>query len=1272
MGYFSSHNHTHFSNFRLLDATNRPKDLFERAIELGLTGFAVTDHEALSAHFEIMQYRDKLIKEGRIDDSFTVAFGDECYLVDEIGMGIKYPHWLLIAKDEKGHRILREISTTAWENFYFDRGMERVPVTKKQIEEIMDRNNGKGHLIATSACLGGELGSCALDIKAELEIPLGTPDESLILDKKQQMEDYVLWNKEIFGEDFYIELAPNDKEDQRFSNKMLSQVAKAYDIKTIFATDSHYLSLDDQDMHRAFLNSKEGEREVDEFYSTAYMMSLETVWEFMNLDFEKDYFMEMVSNLEGIRKQIKHFSLVREQEIPKVKVAVPSLSGAIDLKDVSERESIKTLLRSKDEQDLFWIRTCLNQLKVRDKWNDLYLDILNLEAGVIVSISNRLNQSMASYYNTARRLIEIMWDEGDTLVGTSRGSAMAFVSNWLLDITQIDPVPFSIPYWRHLSESRPELPDVDIDSQGFKRESVLEAMENYFGEDRVLTICTYGTEGTKSAIATACRGLGISDDISLFLSGMVPNERGFDWGIKDIVYGNKDKGRSPVGEFVSEINKHEGLLETAMSIEGMITSRSSHASGVYIFNHDYTEINASMKTPSGLRVTQWNMNESDEMGGLKFDFLSIEGLDKIRATMDLLIDDGLMDWQGSLKETYDKYIHPEVLDYGAEMWEPSWNGEVLDLFQFQTPVGGEAIRKGKPETVVEGAAINSLMRLMPMEDGTVPIDKFVKFKNDIQKWYDELDKYEIPLEEIKVLERHYLQSFGVPNTQEEMMILLMDKDVCGFSETDANMARKVVGKKQMEKIPALKEKIFTSAVCSEKTIQYIWDTAIGVQMGYSFSLPHTVAYTVIALQELNLYKKYPSIYWNTACLTVNSGSEDTSTDYAKIAVAIGNVQRHGITVSSVDINNSLENFSPDIKSNTIMYGMKPLSKISHDIIQEVIENRPYSDMKDFLERVSVNKSQMSSLIKSGSFDSIEGDRRLTMMKYAKTITNRRKQIDIRILPVLVKYDMLPKNLDESFRVFEFNKYLKAVCKSDGSSYLLDERAEKFYSTVFDTVHLSLDGDKILLPKLKWDKGLYQEHMNKVRTYLGENKDIIIEKLHLYETIDTFKDIGEGSVSKWEMDSMSFYKGEHELSGIDIKKYGIVKFGDLPSNHDEVRYKKGWRTYYETSTIIGTVLGKDKTKGSLHLLTPEGDVVLVKMYKGEYSYYDKQISEMMEGGKKRVIEKSWFQRGNKLFIHGFRRGEQFVPKTYYHSPFPKLGLISDITDEGELQIQIDRA
>ena len=202
--YFNCHSHTMYSNIRLLDCINRPKDLIDKAIELGLSGIAITDHECLSAHMEVNQYAQK-VKEKH--PQFKIALGNEIYLVDERESGIKYYHFILIAKDAFGHKGLKELSSTAWYNCYMDRGMERVPTTKVELETIMKKY--KGHIIASTACLGGELSTAAYNM-AMAESVNDMASAGVFY---KQICDFIEYCMRVFGDDFYIECAPSTAED---------------------------------------------------------------------------------------------------------------------------------------------------------------------------------------------------------------------------------------------------------------------------------------------------------------------------------------------------------------------------------------------------------------------------------------------------------------------------------------------------------------------------------------------------------------------------------------------------------------------------------------------------------------------------------------------------------------------------------------------------------------------------------------------------------------------------------------------------------------------------------------------------------------------------------------------------------------------------------------------------------------------------------------------------------------------------------------------------
>lgn len=231
--------------------------------------------------------------------------------------------------------------------------------------------------------------------------------------------------------------------------------------------------------------------------------------------------------------------------------------------------------------------------------------------------------------------------------------------------------------------------DIDFDTQALRRKNILLSIKDFFGFNNVLNIATFGTVGPKSACTTAVRGYrteefpdGIDADVGTFLSTMIPTERGNVWPLHDVINGNKDKDRKPIRLFVNEVEKYDGLLDILLNIEGLIDKRSIHASGVYIYNNGYLKHNALMRAPNGQETTQFDMEDSDYMGGLKFDFLTIEALDCERTCVDLLIEDGLIEKQATLKETYNKYLHPDVLDYdNKEIWDLASSGEVTSLFQ---------------------------------------------------------------------------------------------------------------------------------------------------------------------------------------------------------------------------------------------------------------------------------------------------------------------------------------------------------------------------------------------------------------------------------------------------------------------------------------------------------------------------------------------------------------------------------------------------------------
>ena len=1284
--YFGIHNHTEYSNIRLLDCINRPKDLIYKAIELGLSGICITDHECLSAHVGVNKIAADLQK---TNPDFVIGLGNEIYLTDDRSNGQKYYHFILIAKDAIGHKALRELSSTAWYNSYMDRGMERVPTLKSELKEIV--NKYKGHLIATSACIGGELSSNALLYARALAVNDNINAQTYGINIQRFME----FVTELFGDDFYIECAPSNKDDQMTVNKQLYKIALAYNIKMVVGTDAHYLTAADRPVHKAYLNSKGGEREVDEFYEFAHLMDSNEVKELLAPCFPEGYVDTILDNTLEIQNKISYYSLFHKQDIPSVEVKNYPKTDKL-----KEYPILSEMFKSDDIQNRYWVNECYNKLKEIDKCNKTYLDELEEEARVKSVISEKLETNMFRYPNTLQHYIDLIWDCG-SMVGAGRGSSCAALNHYLMGITQLDPIEWDLPFFRYLNDERVELGDIDIDICPSKRPMILQKIREERGQMFAAgvaewaknalgctLVATFGTEGTKSAILTACRGYrseeypeGIDVDEAQFMSSLIPQERGFLWPISDVIKGNAEKGRRAVSVFVNEINKYPGLLDIVVAIEGLINKRSSHASGVILFEGDPFEHSAFMKTPRGEVITQYDLHDAEFMGLTKYDFLVTEVQDKLVQTIQLMQADGVLEADLTLREIYDKYFHPNVLPLEDQrIWDALGNVSVINTFQFDSQVGSQAAKTLKPQNVLEMADANGLMRLTGEEGEERPIEKYAKFKRNIKLWYKEMDDFGLTKEEQKFLEPYFKSSYGVPPSQEQLMRMLMDENICHFSLGEANAARKIVGKKQMNKIPELKAKVLEQA-SSPKLGQYVWKYGAGPQMGYSFSVIHALAYSFIGVQTLYIATNWDPIYWNTACLIVNSGATDPdnggSTDYSKIAKAMGEILEAGIELSLVDINESGYGFKPDVKNHRILYGMKAMLNVGDDIIEETIKNRPYVSVRDYLQRVRPGKQAMISLIKGGAFDSMM-DRKLCMGWYLWETCDKKKRITLQNMGGLIKYNLLPEETEEQItarRIYEFNRYLKSICKNinDKENYYLDERAISFLQEMdlLDLINVS-DSNYILNAK-EWDKKVYQPWMNIFRDWIASDKENILNSLNELIFKEDWDKYAQGNISSWEMEALCFYYHDHELAGVNQSKYGFSDFSKIPVNPvvEHVRYIKGKEVnIFKLYKICGTCIAKNKVKSTVSLLTTDG-VVNVKFRKEYFSLFDKQISERGSDGVKHIKEKSWFNRGSMIVVMGIRSGDDFISKKYASSGGHQLYKIDEIHDDGSLTLRSDR-
>ena len=1170
---------------------------------------------------------------------------------------------------------------------YYDRGLERVPTLKSELEEVVKKN--PGHIIATSACIGGELSSSVLAMEKARQIG----DDNGAAAAYNQIIDFLNFVTSLFGEDFYIECAPGASKDQIIVNKKLAEIANIYNIKMVIGSDAHYLKKEDRFVHKAYLNSKGGEREVDDFYEYAYLQTEEDIIKNLTPSIVDSY-EQMCKNSMEIYDKIEIYSILHNQVIPSVEV-----------KDYKKYEDnslnnfpiLKDMRMSDNKYERYWVNECLMKLKEINKDNDIYLSRLEEEADIKRTIGEKLGTNMFSYPITLQHYVDMFWECG-SLVGAGRGSSCSGLNHYLLGITQLDPIEWNLPFWRYLNKDRVELGDIDIDICPSKKGIILKKIKEERGQSfkynatelekqnlGAVLVATFGTEGTRSTILTACRGYrsedypdGIDVDTAQFLSSLVPSERGFLWSLQDVVYGDKEKGREKSDLFINEVNNYPGLLDIMMGIQNLVNKRSSHASGVIFMDEDPYEFGSFMRTPKGEIITAFDLHDSEALGMTKYDFLVTEVQDKLVQTIKFLQENNEIESDLTLREIYDKYFHPNVLPLNdKKIWENIQNGSILNIFQFDSDVGAQAAKKIKPATILELADANGLMRLMTSEQGQeTPMEKYIRFKNNINLWYQEMRYAGLTEDEIKTLEPYFKSSYGVPPSQEQMMMMLMDENICNFSLKDANAARKIVGKKQMNKIPELRSQVLSQAK-SAALGQYVWRSGIGPQMGYSFSIIHALAYSFIGFQTAYIATRWNPIYWDTACLVVNSGSleateneyeededgtiintstkKESSTDYAKLAKALGEIIAAGIKVSLIDINKSNYGFEPDIKNNQVLFGLKALSNIGAPVIEKIICGRPYKNLKDFMFRCPLNKTAMINLIKAGAFDNLESTwanelninpRILCMVYYLSVASEPKSKLTLQNFNGLIEKGLIPNELNYEQRTFAFNKYLKKNKKGD--YYLLNVNSQDldFYADLYDNEGLEIINGIPCVKQKTWDK-IYKNIMDAARDWLKANQKEALQKYNTILFKEAWDKYARGNISSWEMESLCFYYHDHELIKVNNDKYGIVNFYDLsPSPIVDKTFKRNGKQIpiYKLYKIAGTVISKNDNRHSISLLTTNG-VVNVKFTKEYYALFGRQLSEVQEDGTKKVMEKGWFVRGTKLLITGFRRDDTFVSKNY---------------------------
>lgn len=1254
MSYASLHCHDEYSNVTTgLDSINKLRNMVSYAKEIGLTGLAVTNHDNLSSIWQINTIQKELRKE---ESPLKLIYGNEIYLLREWdehdNSPKKYHHFILLAKDKIGYNALLELSTRAWYRSAFVRGKRRVVTLYNDLKEVIT-DEVRGHIIGMTACLGGEAANLFLN---------GREDEGY------QFLEFCL---ETFGyDDFYIELQSSSINDQTKWNNIIKNIP---DFKTVITTDAHYTRKSEFEMLEAFLRSSNETREVREYYDAAYLQTEEEIWEYLSY-LPSDLIKQSLDNTRKIAEQVEFFDIYQKFHIPPVEVPQKAWVGPMPV----EYPVISKCLTSGDIQTEYAIITCLEKLQALGKWNDTYLTRLEEEFDVFQWQSDELEDNFFAYFNNMAYHIDMSWEVG-CAVGPSRGSASGSLLCYLMDIVQCDPIEYELPFWRFANKHRASVLDIDCDFDPVKKPDLLARIREERGELGVTQVATFKTLTLKAAIGNACRGFrshefpgGIDADISTYLNGLVQVVRGKVANLDQTLNGDDIRGFKKNAQLAGELAKYPGLIDMIIAFEGLITNSSTHAAAVVFFdleNDPITNHCSLMRSPNGDLCTAMDLHSVEEVGCIKYDYLVLGTLSIMTATFDLLRKDGVIDPNLTLKECYRKYIDPNKIDYdNPEIWEHLESNDILSIFQWDQASGRRGIAATKPASLNDLTVVNGLIRLMSQDGEENQLDRFARIKENPQSFEDEMIKVGLSTEMRQIMHEELDKYNGCAATQESFMILV--QRLAGYTLKEADQVRKVVAKKKVEEIEVLRETFYERCSGTQEQKEYLYNVIIRPSEGYGFSLNHALPYSIIGVQCIMLGAiLFPPGYWQTACLLQRSGTLDgKSTNYDKIARAVAELQEQGIKIKPPNINVSEREFTLKADTQTIYFGTDAIKGLKNAVANKIYELRPFEDVHDFWDRARPDVGSLTALVRAGAFDEMaERDNTIDFLAEvcldAANAGGTLRKLNGQNLLRISREGLWPEDTEELIlanRVFNFTHYLKQFVLEDGD-WALDERGMDFLDSI-DYPHSGT------LNKMEW-KEAYDVYMIPIKQYLIQHQQELLKKINR-RAINEWKEKYFTSTAQDEIEALGICFEQHPFA--EITK-NVTPLYDIPEEPQVARTfeTKDGRTIpmYELYMICGIAIAKDKLHHTMTVLTPQGPVD-VKFTKEAFAHYDSQISRIVND-KKEIIERSWFNRGNGLLIHGMRRDGMFVAKKYKNSPMNHTVYKILSVANGKPELQQDR-
>lgn len=924
-----THLHLH-TEYSLLDGANKIKPLAKKVKKMGMTSVAMTDHGNM---FGAIDFYNAMRAEG-----IKPIIGMEAYIHNSEDIGDKTNrqrfHLCLYAKDEVGYKNLMFLSSQAYmHGFYY------YPRINKQLL----RDNAEG-LVCSAACLQGEV-NWHLNTQSERNVKNGAKGY-------EEAKKIALEYKEIFGEDFYLEIMRHGIGDQHFVDDQILRISKETGIKVVATNDTHYLEQKDADAHEAFMciamnklydDPKRLRHSVHEFY-------LKSPEQIAKLYADIPEALEATQEIaDKCNLEIKlgnptppNFKFTRQK----------SVEANLTLPEPDVEYSL-------ENDKVLFIHECRIGLEDRLKivpheHHQEYRDRLEVEIEIIN------NMKFPGYMLIVWDFVIVAKNMGIP-VGPGRGSAAGSLVAFSLKITDIDPIPYGLLFERFLNPERVSMPDIDMDFCQSRRGEIIDYVVQQYGRANVAQIITFGKLLAKGVIRDVARVLDMPYAKADAMAKLIPDELGINLTSS---YEKEPK----IKELCDADPQAARVWEYALALEGLNRNAGTHAAGVVISNEPLWKKTPLFK-PSGLDTlaTQYNGKYVEDVDLIKFDFLGLKTLTVIEEANKLI------------EQRHGKrvdFITADVNDKGV--YNLIQTGNTMGLFQIESDGMQDLCKRLKPSNFEDIIAVLALYRPGPMESGM--LDDFIDRKHgraEINYFYDEFDA---PLRPI--LETTY----GVIVYQEQVMQIV--QTIGGFSLGGADLVRRAMGKKIKEEMDRLKGEFADGGVkkgYQKPHCEELFDLIVKFA-GYGFNKSHSAAYALVTFYTSYLKKYYPSEFM-AALLTLEKDNTD------KVVKYVDEVKRLGLDLFPPDINKSDLVFSAkkiDDKE-VVMFGMGAIKGAGDVAINSILNARAdgaFKDLADFISRIDgskVNKRVIESLTKAGAFDSFGYSRRALLDQIEKIV-----------------------------------------------------------------------------------------------------------------------------------------------------------------------------------------------------------------------------------------------------------------------------------------------